>query len=390
MNILAIIPARGGSKRIPRKNVKEFQGQPIIGYSISAALRSGCFSRVMVSTDSEEIATEARHYGAEVPFLRSEATANDYATTADVIREVLDEYERRGERFDAICCIYATAPFILPFRLREGRGILEAGHEAAFTCVEYSYPVQRGLEIGADGRIAMRWPQYAASRSQDLTPTYHDAGQFYFCRTEAFRRDNTLWGPDALPIVLPELEVQDLDTPTDWRLAEIKYSLLAFPAEIRLGDFRLVAYPELSDDIHEQMLAGRNADDVRKWMVNQGIISAHDHRNFVESLRYRRDKQYYAVFDSNDALLGTVNLEWVSPDAMERGIWLTAASRGRGVAKRLLSDLYAWLAANKGVSRIETRVHRLNRASIALEHSLGAREIRSGEDFNFYERELQK
>ncbi len=388
MNILAIIPARGGSKRIPRKNVKDFQGQPIIAYSISAALRSGCFSRVMVSTDSEEIAGVARRYGAEVPFLRSEATANDYATTADVIREVLNEYERRGERFDAICCIYATAPFILPYRLSEGRSILEAGHEAAFTCVEYSYPVQRGLEIGADGRIAMRWPQYASSRSQDLTPTYHDAGQFYFCRTDAFRRDGSLWGPDAFPIVLPELEVQDLDTPTDWRLAEIKYSLLAFPAEISLDGFRLVAYPDLSDEIHQDLLAGRNAEDVRKWMVNRNVISAQDHHNFVESLRYRRDKQYYAVFDCDDRLLGTVNLEWTSPDAMERGIWLSADTRGRGVAKQLLHQLYGWLAENKGVRKIVTRVHHLNEASIALERTLGTRELRREEDFIFYEREL--
>ena len=154
MKILAIIPARGGSKRIPKKNIKEFCGRPVIAWPIGAALRSRCFDEVMVSTDSEEIAAVAREYGAGVPFMRSAKAADDYATTADVLLEVLDEYERRGCRFDAVACIYATAPFIREYRLREACRLLESGMcESAFTCVEYSYPVQRGLREYSGNRM---------------------------------------------------------------------------------------------------------------------------------------------------------------------------------------------------------------------------------------------
>lgn len=226
MRRIAIIPARGGSKRIPRKNVKDFLGLPIIAYSIKAAIESGVFDEVMVSTDDEEIAEVARKYGATVPFLRSAETSNDFATTADVINEVLDRYEEKGENFDILACIYATAPFVTAERLSETAGILDKGNfDSAFTCVEFSYPVLRGLVIDGDGRVGMKWPEYKNSRSQDLPKFYHDAGQFYFAKTDAFRRANSLWGENTAPIILSELEVQDLDTPTDWALAEMKYNL---------------------------------------------------------------------------------------------------------------------------------------------------------------------
>lgn len=228
MKTLAIIPARGGSKRIERKNVRPFAGVPVIAYSIRAALDSACFDEVMVSTDDEEIAATARKYGATVPFMRSAATADDFATTADVIREVLDRYEKEGRRFDAIACIYATAPFVTADRLRQGFGIIERGEaRAAFSCVEYSYPIQRSLVIAPDGRIGMKFPEYADTRSQDLSKSYHDAGQFYFTTVSAFRECGSLWGPDTRPIILPETEVQDLDTPQDWIIAEMKYAVLS-------------------------------------------------------------------------------------------------------------------------------------------------------------------
>ncbi len=226
MKRLAIIPARGGSKRIPRKNVKDFLGKPIIAYSIEAALQSGIFDVIMVSTDDEEIASVARQYGAQVPFMRSEATSNDYATTADVINEVLDRYRENGYVFDIVCCLYATAPFVTPERHREASGILDSGgFDSAFTCTAFSYPVLRGLVIDGDGRIAMRWPEYRQSRSQDLPSFYHDAGQFYFATTQALRQANGFWTDNTAPIILSELEVQDLDTPTDWALAEMKFNL---------------------------------------------------------------------------------------------------------------------------------------------------------------------
>lgn len=227
MKRIAIIPARGGSKRIPRKNVKDFLGMPIIAYSIRAALESGIFDEVMVSTDDEEIAEVAREYGAEVPFLRSKETANDYATTADVIREVLDSYGNQGRDFDVVCCLYATAPFVTAERLMHGAELLDKqSFDSAFTCVQFSYPILRGLVIDKQGRISMKWPEYRNSRSQDLQEFYHDAGQFYFATVPAFKKHNGFWGYNTAPIILSELEVQDLDTPTDWAIAEMKYQLM--------------------------------------------------------------------------------------------------------------------------------------------------------------------
>ena len=388
MNSIAIIPARGGSKRIPGKNVKEFEGQPIIAYSIRAALDSRCFSEVMVSTDSEEIAEVARRYGAKVPFLRSPETSDDYATTADVIREVLGMYADRGENFDALCCIYATAPFVMPYRLRQGMRILESGrHEAAFTCVEYSYPVQRGLEIHPDGRIAMRWPEYAKARSQDLPKTYHDAGRFYFSTVEAFLRHGSLWGDDTAPIVLPELDVQDLDTETDWRLAEMKYRLTSFPSNMKADMFELCSYTECSDMLLLEALAERNRPEVRKYMLNEDPICVEDHFEFCRSLRHRRDKVYYLVMVGT-AIVGSVNFQWIAEGTLERGIWVARDYRGKGVAKSVLPAAYAELHRRLGVKKIFTEVKEGNEASNALERSLGAKLVRSEKGMNYYELEL--
>lgn len=225
MKNLCIIPARAGSKRIPKKNIKPFMGKPIMAYSIEAALQSGLFDEVMVSTDSEEFAAVARLYGAKVPFLRSEATANDYATTADVLFEVLEKYKEQGRVFDNLCCLYSTAPFVTKENLQKAYGLLSDEIDASFTVVEYSYPIQRSLVV-KDGKIGMAYPEFAASRSQDLEKHYHDAGQFYFIKTAALLEHKTLWAPRTAPLVLSELNVQDLDTETDWKLAEMKYQLL--------------------------------------------------------------------------------------------------------------------------------------------------------------------
>ncbi len=224
MRNLAIIPARGGSKRIPRKNIKDFLGKPIIAYSIEAAIASGLFEEVMVSTDDEEIAAIAKQYGASVPFLRSSATSNDYATTADVIEEVLSCYGKMDKTFDTFSCIYSTAPFVSADRLKEAYGMVKEDIDSVFTCVGYSYPIQRALHI-VDGKISMLQPQYLKSRSQDLEATYHDAGQFYICKVDSFMATKSLWGAHTSGLVLSELEVQDLDTLTDWALAEMKYKL---------------------------------------------------------------------------------------------------------------------------------------------------------------------
>ncbi len=226
MKKVAIITARGGSKRIPRKNIKEFCGKPILAYSIEAAVKAGIFDRVMVSTDDEEIARIAKQYGAEVPFFRSERTANDYATTNDVLLEVLDEYEKRGEHFDAGCCIYPTAPFVTAGKLESAvNQFLDSDADTLIPVVAFSYPPQRAM-IVKEGRLVFEHPQYLDSRSQDLEPHYHDAGQFYVFRTKAFRENKRLMVGNILPMVIPETEVQDIDDWTDWEIAQIKYRLM--------------------------------------------------------------------------------------------------------------------------------------------------------------------
>lgn len=226
MKSVAIITARGGSKRIPRKNIKEFCGKPILAYSIEAALTSGIFDTVMVSTDDEEIAEIAKQYGAEVPFYRSEKTANDYATTNDVLLEVLEEYEKRGEHFDLACCIYPTAPFVTAQKLKTAVEQLNASDaDTLIPVVAFSYPPQRAM-IVKDGRLVFEYPRYLDSRSQDLEPHYHDVGQFYVFRTESFQKNRKLMIGNILPMVISEMEVQDIDNQTDWEIAEMKYRLM--------------------------------------------------------------------------------------------------------------------------------------------------------------------
>ncbi len=227
MSAIAIITARGGSKRIPRKNIKEFCGKPIMAYSIEAAIGSGIFDEVMVSTDDEEIKQIAIKYGAKVPFLRSEKTSGDYATTNDVLFEVLDEYEKRGKSFDIGCCIYPTAPFVTPDKLKNaGTKFMESDADTLIPVVPFSYPPQRCLVINEE-RLVFKHPEYLNARSQDLEKEYHDVGQFYFFRTQRYRQSGNLMLGNVLPMVVDEMEVQDIDNLTDWKIAELKYKLMS-------------------------------------------------------------------------------------------------------------------------------------------------------------------
>lgn len=226
MNAVAIITARGGSKRIPRKNVKEFLGKPILLYSIEAAINSGIFAEVMVSTEDEEIAELARSAGAVVPFMRGEENANDFATTTDVLLEVLTEYEKRGKHFDYGCCIYPTAPFVTAEKLKSGMEKLEASDaDTLMPVVPFSFPPQRAMVI-REGKLQFNMPEHALTRSQDLEHWYHDVGQFYCFRTENFKRNKILTVGNVLPMVVSELEVQDIDTISDWKIAEMKYEAM--------------------------------------------------------------------------------------------------------------------------------------------------------------------
>ena len=224
MSSIAIITARGGSKRIPKKNIKEFCGKPIIAYSIQAAIESESFDEVMVSTDSEEIKLVAEKYGAVVPFFRSDANSNDYATTSDVIEEVLNCYVGLGRQFESFACIYPTAPFITGLRLSEASDLLDEA-DAVVSVVKYSFPPQRSFVI-VDGVVKYQYPEYEKTRSQDLEPIYHDCGQFYMCRCDKFLRFHSMILPNTKPYIIPEEEVQDIDTNSDWIIAEAKYKVL--------------------------------------------------------------------------------------------------------------------------------------------------------------------
>ena len=218
---MCIIPARGGSKRIPRKNIRDFLGKPIIAYSIEAALSAGLFDRVVVSTDDREIAEVATSFGAEVPFMRSAANSDDYATTIDVIEEV---YRRLGEHYEEVCCLYATAPLLRVEHLRAASSLLVSGKfDAVFPVVRFGFPIQRALARGDTGRVAMFQPEHQATRSQDLPPAYHDAGMFYWIRPEIVLAKRQMYTDNSGSIVLPEQQVQDIDTETDWVMAEYKY-----------------------------------------------------------------------------------------------------------------------------------------------------------------------
>ena len=226
MKRLAIITARGGSKRIPRKNIKDFLGMPILAYSILAAKESGLFDEVMVSTDDEEIAEVARKYGAVVPFFRSPETSGDFATTNDVLLEVIAEYEKRGEKIEIGCCIYPTAPFVTADKLREAmEQFLSSDADALIPVVPFSYPPKRGMVI-REGKLIFEYPQYLDARSQDLEANYHDVGQFYLFRVENYKKNRKLMVGNILPYVISEMEVQDIDNETDWQIAELKYQVM--------------------------------------------------------------------------------------------------------------------------------------------------------------------
>jgi N-acylneuraminate cytidylyltransferase len=224
MKIVAIITARGGSKRIPRKNIRDFLGQPIISYPIQAALSAGIFSEVMVSTEDDEIAEVAARFGATVPFKRSHSTAGDHTTTAEVLVEVLEDYKKIGQHFDYACCIYPTAPFVTAEKLTASfEKIKQHNADTVLPVTAFSFPIWRSFAMKGN-KVQYNWPENALKRSQDLPPAYHDCGQFYMFRVDRFLRDKTLITANTVAITVPESEVQDIDSPEDWKIAEIKYS----------------------------------------------------------------------------------------------------------------------------------------------------------------------
>ena len=224
---LALIPARGGSKRIPRKNIRFFRGRPMIAWSIEAAQAAGCFDRIMVSTDDEEIAAVATRHGAEVPFFRPAHLADDQATTQAVVLHAVQWCEQEGVPVEAVCCLYATAPFVQPGDLAEAARLLDLAppHSFVFTATSFPFPIQRAVRIDGDGRASMFQPEQFNTRSQDLEEAFHDAGQFYWARPAAWATSSNLFD-DGRPLLLPRWRVQDIDTEEDWHRAELLHRLL--------------------------------------------------------------------------------------------------------------------------------------------------------------------
>jgi N-acylneuraminate cytidylyltransferase len=223
---VAIIPARGGSKRIPRKNIKDFHGKPLIAYSIEAAINSGCFDHIIVSTDDLEIAEVAKKYGAEVPFLRPDNVSDDYATTMDVIKHAISELKLTDE--DQLCCLYATAPFVQMEDLIKASSLLGVKNvDYVFSATEFSFPIQRAIKINEDGLCDMFQSEHENTRSQDLEKAYHDAGQFYFGYVSAFKQNKPFFHSSlSMPFLLPTYRVQDIDTLEDWKRAELLFEVL--------------------------------------------------------------------------------------------------------------------------------------------------------------------
>ncbi len=227
-----VIPARGGSKRIHRKNIREFCGKPMIAWSIETALNSDCFDRVIVSTDDTEIAEVACEWGAETPFVRPERLSNDHVGTLPVVCHAIDWFTENDVRPEVVCCLYATAPFVRAEDLRQGLEVLnKQDSDYAFSVTSFPFPIQRALRIEDTGRVCMLMPEHASTRSQDLDETWHDAGQFYWGKTEAWLARRPLFSEYAAPVFLPRYRVQDIDTPEDWRRAELMFQVLQNDSE---------------------------------------------------------------------------------------------------------------------------------------------------------------
>jgi len=224
---LCVIPARGGSKRIPRKNIKSFCGQAMIGYSIKAAIDSQCFDQVIVSTDDAEIAEVAKSFGASVPFMRPDELANDYANTIPVVKHAIEWFDDQVQAPSEVCCLYATAPFVRASTIRKAYEQMQSTQaDYCFTATSFAFPIQRAIKVTAENQVEMFYPEYLETRSQDLEDSYHDAGQFYWGKAEAFKQQKSIFSKSATPYILPRYLVQDIDTLEDWEKAELMYKII--------------------------------------------------------------------------------------------------------------------------------------------------------------------
>lgn len=367
---IAIITARGGSKRIPRKNIRNFCGRPILAYSIEAALSSGIFDEVMVSTDDAEIARIAEAYGANVPFFRSAETANDYATTADVLSEVFEKYHALGKGFQYGCCIYPTAPFVTAEKLKNAMGMLlqeEAVIEtdSVIPVTSFSFPPMRGFFL-EEGNARYAFPEFAPKRSQDILPMYHDCGQFYCFSVKAFLKSKKLVTANTKAIIMPEMEVQDIDNEQDWQLAELKYRLMRermeqgqrrHPMEgeaVKELQGRLMGEKaENANQEHrcflrraewkdvDQLFQWANEEEVRKNSFSTAPIPYEEHKAWFEKKLKEEHTQIY-IFCDGTLAVGALRLEFGKEEGTEGeeaviSYSIAAEHRNQGYGQKLIS-----------------------------------------------------
>jgi pseudaminic acid cytidylyltransferase len=342
---LCIIPARGGSKRIPGKNTGLFLGKPILHYSIEAAKASGLFDEIMVSTDDKSVAAEGLKAGATLPFYRSEKNADDFATTAEVLREVLERYAAQNIYFHEICCLYPTAVFTRPHHLIAGWGMLQENAEVVYPMLAFDYPIWRAIQKEEKGWVSFVWPEHAKSRSQDLPPVFHDAGQWYWLKTDAFMASGEILGGKAKGLKISRLEAQDIDDMEDWTLAELKYQKLlnqTSPNTYAAGKERLLGFIPVNESHGEMLLAWRNEDETRAQSVHTEPISTEAHWTWLRN-KLKDPHHLMCMAIAEHMAIGVVRADkdaegfwWLS--------WMVAPeSRGKGYGKMMVKKWVQYL-----------------------------------------------
>jgi len=382
---VAVIPARGGSRRIPRKNVRPFNGRPMLGYAVEVATASGLFERVVVSTDDDEVAEVARGLGAEVPFRRPVEISDDHTPMAEVVLHAIDELVRTGgpgEEYDNVCTLFATAPFLRVADLVAGLRLLDEGAPAAVAVTGFDFPIFRAFGLTDDGALRPLWPEHAAARSQDLPEALHDAGQFYWTRVDVLRTARSLWPEGMRPVRLPRHRVQDIDEPEDWERAERMHRSQAPEAAVA-GE--LVLRPATSDDA-ARLLEWRNHPTTRAASLSTAEIDLDTHRAWLADRLRDPDCRLLIVVHDGEPV-GQLRLDRDDTTA-EVSIGLAPQAQGRGLGTQALRLLDAEAAAWPDVRRLTARVRAGNVASARAFRSAGYREHDRDEDTTTLVRDL--
>jgi pseudaminic acid cytidylyltransferase len=341
MKNVAIIPARGGSKRIPRKNIKDFHGKPMIAYPISVARESRLFDRIIVSTDDEEIAQVARDYGAEIPFMRPKELADDYTGTNAVVKHALEWLRKNNYFAQYACCIYATAPFIQARNLNDGyEKLVSSGKDYVISVTTFSFPIQRAIKVNSRDEVEPFFPECIPSRSQDLEEAFHDAGQFYWGKAESYLHDVSFFDSTSSPLIIPRQFVQDIDTIEDWKFAE--YMFISIQCSNRASSDNKTSMkkrnicirPAIADDCQDifDMISD---PEVRNATFKQNMITLDEHRTWFQAALKSPDRLLFIIEDNSNYTLGMLRFD-IQKTHADVSIVLNKDSRGHGYGPQSL------------------------------------------------------